>query len=816
MKRFFLTLLISFIGSSVFAQYVELSGVVTNNEGEPIARAVVSLSSGAKNKVLTDADGVFKFRSLAPGKWQVKVSFMGYETYVETINLQQSKSLEIIMKPTSILTGEVLVLATRGSDKATMAKTTVSKEEISTQNIGQDIPYLLTMTPSYVASSDAGAGVGYTNFRIRGTDATRINITIDGIPVNDAESQGTFFVNTPNLAGSLEDIQVQRGVGSSTNGAAAFGGTVNMQTAHSKNNPEASYHSSVGSFGTFKNSVSASTGKLGNFSFDLSLSKITSDGFVDRASSDLKSFYASAMYSKQNTAIKFKVFSGLQTTYQAWNGVPSVKLNNDAEGMKRYQDHWLWSGSERENKIRYDKLVSSNARTYNFYTYDNEVDHYRQNYYQLHLLHQLNHNWNISMASFLTQGQGYYETYKYDRSYKDYQMLAPQGHEKTDLVQRKWLDNYFYGGTYALNFDNGKNALTFGGAYSIYDGDHFGNVIWAQYMGENQKNHEWYRGTGVKKDFNTYLKYIINLSSKFSAYADMQYRHIDYKITGIDDNLLDISQKHKFNFLNPKIGFHYQLNQKSNIYASYAMAHREPNRTNFVDAEPGQVPTPERLNDIETGYNFKGQKFSSGINLYGMFYKDQLVLTGEINDVGSAIMTNVDDSYRIGAELTASVMLHKNIRWDVAYTLSSNKIKDFTEYVDNWDADEPIVNKLGTTNLAFSPNHILNSMLTYELMKNFKVALNTSYVGEQFINNSSSRDKMLDAWFVNNLKVDYSVSTKLIKEMKFHLMVNNIFDVDYETNAWVYSYHVGGENYKMDGYFPQAGINFLLGVDFKF
>ncbi|MFV0365970.1 MAG: TonB-dependent receptor [Mangrovibacterium sp.] len=817
MKHFSLLLLSLCLAIGASAQ-ISLSGTVNDAQGKPLSGATVVINDG-KQAQLANADGVFEFKNLASGNYELKVSFVGFETHSESLLLQRSKQLTISLKSSAILADEVLVSATRAGNRTPVAKSDVSKEEIQSQNMGQDIPYLLTMTPSYVATSDAGAGVGYTYFRIRGTDMNRINVTIDGVPMNDAESQSVFFVDVPDLAGSLENIQVQRGVGTSTNGAGAFGASINMQTANQNPKAYATYRGAGGSFGTYKNSVSAGTGLMGKFAFDMRLSQVKSDGFIDRASSDLKSYYFSGGYYGEKTMIKLKVFSGFEETYQAWNGVPSVKLNNDTEGMLRYKEDWLWGSSERENEIRYEDLVNSNARTYNMYTYDHEVDNYTQNYYQLHLVQEINPYLNFNAALFLTRGLGYYENYKYDRKYTDYLMTAPEGQSKTDLVQRKWLDNYYYGATYALNYEQGVHQLTVGGAFSQYDGDHYGRVIWAQNMGSNDKDYEWYRGNGLKSDINIYAKYQVDLTHDLSLYTDLQYRGINYEISGTDDDLRDISQIHSFNFFNPKVGLFYQPSEQHAAYISYAQAHREPNRDNFVDLDQGDpTPVAETLNDFEAGYNFSSKKVSVGANLYGMFYKNQLVLTGEVNDVGSSMMINVDDSYRVGAEFTASALIFPKLRLDATYTFSQNKIKDFTEFVDDWDSEtyEQKQNHLGKTDLAFSPNHVMNGALTYSPNSHWDIALISNFVGEQFIDNTSSSDRMLDSWFVSNLKVAYSLPVKFCKELKFHLMVNNIFNAEYESNAWVYSYYTGGERYKMDGYFPQAGTNFYFGLDVVF
>jgi len=785
MKRLFFLLVMMSLTTMIFAQYT-ISGVVENEEGEVLPGANVVLA-GTYTGAVADPKGRFEINNLHPGTYELIISFIGYNKTSQKVELMQgNKSITITLKQSGIMTEEVMVSATRAGDKTPVAKTSVDRSTIENRNMGQDIPYLLTMTPSYVATSDAGAGVGYTNFRIRGTDLNRINVTVNGIPMNDAESHGTWFVDIPDLAGSIDNIQVQRGVGTSTNGAAAFGATINLQTTTLNKKPYAEIKSSAGSFSTFKNSVSAGTGLMGKFAFDVRLSKVTSDGFIDRASSDLKSFFVSGGYYSENTILKVNIFSGFEETYQAWYGVPSELLKTD--------------------------------RTYNPYTYDNAVDHYQQDHYQLHFSHKFNEYLNLNAALHYTYGRGYYENYEYDQTYAAYQMVAPEGIDMTDLVARKWLDNDFYGATYSLNYDKDVHTFTLGGGYNEYDGRHFGRVIWAQYMGDNEKDHEWYNGDGIKKDFNIFSKYNLQMTESLSLYADLQYRHIDYSISGIDNGLRDIAQEHKFDFFNPKGGIYYKPNAQNEAYLSYARAHREPNRANFVDAGPNgdKQPVPETLNDFEAGYTHRNLNYSIGANLYYMFYNNQLIQTGEINDVGSAIMVNVDDSHRAGIELTGGLKITRSLKWDVNATFSQNKISNFTEYVDNWDDGGQIENKLGKTDLSFSPKTIVNSQLSFQAARGLSIGLMSNYVSDQYIDNTSNEDRKLDSWFVNSLKADYTIKDCLFKEIKLHLMVNNLFDEKYESNAWVYSYYYGGTRYKMDGYFPQAGINFLAGIDFNF
>ncbi|WP_372950588.1 TonB-dependent receptor [Mariniphaga sp.] len=813
MKRLSFWLLLQFMVVAALGQH-NLKGVVTGN-GEPLPGASVVIENTFYG-VSAKSDGSFEFRNLKKGDYILKASFVGFETQEIPVKVPSEQPVTFQLEPASIMTGEVLVSATRAKDKTPVAYTNITGEEIAARNMGQDIPYLLQLSPSFVATSDAGAGVGYTNFRIRGTDLNRINVTVNGIPLNDAESHGTWFVDQPDLASSLENIQIQRGVGTSTNGAAAFGATINLQTNTLNKDPYAEYKTAAGSFKTFKNTVSAGTGLLnGKFTLDARLSKVNSDGFIDRAFSDLKSFFVSAGYYSENTVLKANVFSGIETTYQSWNGVPSVRLNNDLEGMQRYEDHWLYSHDQTQ------EMINSNSRTYNLYTYENQVDYYQQDHYQLHFSHKFSPGLNLNASGFYIRGKGYYENFKEDEDLEDYQIpnihIGEEIVESTDLVNRKWLDNHFYGLTYSLNYQKRKSDFTLGGGWNTYDGDHYGNVIWARFLGNADFNHEWYSNNGLKKDFNLFGKYNYQVAEKLNLFADIQYRLIDYSIDGIDDDLRNITQEHEFSFFNPKLGVFYEPTENQNLYLSFATANREPNRSAYIDnrleAEP---PVYETLYDWEMGYEFKSPRFSGNLNFYLMNYNDQLVLTGEINDVGNPIMTNVEKSFRRGVELQSVVLITHNLQWLANATFSQNKIENFTEYVDNWDTWEQESFNLGTTDIAFSPNVIANSQLVYEPVKNLNFAFISSYVGKQFIDNTSSDERSLDAYLVNNLKVDYSFNTKLFDKVALHLMVNNLLSEEYESNAWVYSYILGGERYKMDGYFPQAGRHFMVGVDLRF
>lgn len=814
MKRIILTLLLQCVVFWGFAQFT-LKGTVKNDHGEKLIGANLSISNNFGG-TSTDVNGAFQFDKLKRGNYQLTVSFIGYERQVREVAITGNQSVDIVLKEEAIMTEEVLVSATRAKDNSPVAFTTVDKSTIETQNMGQDIPYMMTLTPSFVATSDAGTGVGYTNFRIRGTDLNRINVTVNGIPMNDAESHGTFWVDIPDLAASTDNIQVQRGVGTSTNGAAAFGASINLQTTTINKEAFAQYSSSAGSFGTIRNSVGVGTGLLkGKFAVDARLSKVSSDGFIDRASSDLKSFFVSGGYFTSNTILKVNVFSGLEDTYQAWNGVPSVRLNNDLAGMQRYADHYLYSQKQ------VDEMVSSDSRTYNLYTYENEIDYYQQDHFQLLFSHKLNEALHVNASLFYTPGKGYYEQFREGDDLADYLITPPvYGDvtvEESDLVRRKWLDNDFYGGTFSVNQKKEAYDFTFGGGYNVYDGNHYGKVIWARNAGNSAINHEWYRGNGLKKDFNVFAKYSYELSEGLNLFADFQYRRIDYDIEGTDDDLRNLTQSHDFEFFNPKVGVFYELNENQNIYANFARANREPNRDNYVDADPeGKQPTFETLNDFEAGYKYTSSSFAFGANAYYMMYDNQLILTGQINDVGAPIMTNVEDSYRAGIELMAGVKLTQKLKWDVNVTLSKNKIRNFTEYVDDWDNGGQVENQLGKTDLAFSPEMIANSQLSWMAFEGMNVSLQSYSVSDQFIDNSSSKDRLLEGYLVNNLNMTYKVKQNFTKEFNLRLMVNNLFDTQYENNAWVYSYVLGGERFAMDGYFPQAGIHFLAGIELKF
>ena len=685
---------------------------------------------------------------------------------------------------------EVVVSSTRANQKMGMAFTNVYQKDLKKNNLGQDLPFLLNQLPSVVVSSDAGAGVGYTGIRIRGTDPTRINVTLNGVPYNDSESQGTYWVNMPDFASSAQSILVQRGVGTSTNGAGAFGASLNLNTLSYEPDAYGETNFTVGSFNTLKTNVLASTGLLNNhFVVDARLSKLSSNGYIDRASSDLKSFYVSAGYYGKNSFVRFNAFSGKEKTYQAWEGVP-------------------------------ENLLKTN-RTFNPYTYDNQVDDYQQDHYQLISSFKLNQNWTFNPTLHYTKGRGFYEQFKAQDKYANYGLpnviSGTETIKKTDLVRRKWLNNDFYGVTYSLDYQSNKKFSTnIGGAWNQYDGDHFGEIIWAKNASTSNIRYRWYESNALKTDFNIFGKAYYQFSDAFNLFADLQYRTVQYDINGTGDKRQNITQKAAggvthYQFFNPKFGVNYQVNKFSSVYASYAVGNKEPSRQDFVDNAP-KAPLAENLQDLEAGYRLTGTKFSFDANFYYMNYKNQLVLTGQVNGVGESIRINVAKSYRAGLELSATWKLAEKWKLAANTTFSQNKIKNFTETIVNYDGDADKINKFAKTDISFSPNLIAGGQLSYAPGKNVELAWLSKYVSKQFMDNTSDTRRSLNSFFVNDIRASYSIKPKFVKELTFSLLVNNLFNHLYESNGYTYSYISEKQTVTENFYYPQAGTNFLLAV----
>ena len=707
---------------------------------------------------------------------------------------------------------EVQVVSTRATAKTPVAFTNIGKAELKKVNFGQDIPYLLSMTPSTLTTSDAGSGIGYTTLRVRGTDGTRINITVNGIPMNDAESHNLFWVNMPDFSSSVKDMQVQRGAGTSTNGAGAFGASVNMQTEGASMKPYAEFNGSYGSFNTHKETVKVGTGLLNNhWTFDARLSNIGTDGYIDRASVNLNSYYLQGGYFAENTSVKLIAFAGKEKTYHAWNYATK-------EEMKKYGRRFNSCGmyTDDDGHIRF---------------YKDQTDNYLQMNYQLLLNHTFSAAWNLNAALHYTKGDGYYQEYKEDRSLKEYRlhpfMYDGKEVEKSDLIRQKKMDNHFGGGVFSVNYRNEKLDASLGGALNYYDGWHFGRVIWVKnYIGELLPDHEYYRNKAKKTDGNLYLKANYNLVAGLNAYADLQYRYINYKIHGDNDKydyntdgLQKLAVNDHFNFFNPKAGLNWDIDSNNRVYASFSVAQKEPTRNNYTDGNADEYPKAEKLYDYELGYTYRNTWLSAGVNFYYMDYKDQLVLTGELNEIGEAMARNVPDSYRTGVELMLGVKPCRWFQWDINGTLSKNRVKNFTEklYEDEWK--NPIEVEHGNTPIAFSPDFILNNRFSFS-HKGFEAALQSQYVSKQYMSNAKQAEQTLDAYFVSNLNLAYTFQLRHVKSVTVGFTIYNLFNEKYENNGYAgsgYTLKDGKpERYNYAGYAAQAGTNVMGNISIRF
>jgi len=698
---------------------------------------------------------------------------------------------KVSLQDTSLLQ-PVEINAVRATDKTPVAKTDLSKKDIEKNNYGQDLPFILNQTPSVIINSDAGNGIGYTGIRIRGTDASRINVTINGIPYNDAESQGTYFVDLPDIASSTGSIQVQRGVGTSTNGAGSFGGSINLGTNDIRQKG-IEVNNSVGSYHSFKNTLVLNSGIMAkHFSLDGRLSNIQSDGYIDRAKTHLGSFYASAAYIDSKNSLRLNIFSGKEKTYQAWNGIDEATLAIN----RRYNS----AGTEKPGE-----------------PYNNETDNYTQTHYQLFYNRKINHSWKGNMAVFLTRGKGYYEQYKAQESLADYGLPDYDDgtiiYDKTDLVRRLWLDNYFYGSVFSVQYSHKKTNVIIGGGWNSYDGKHFGEIIWDSVKNAIPDHYRWYQLTAYKKDLSGYAKWTQQITDNWQTFADMQVRYVDYRINGFRDNP-SLKVNNNYTFFNPKAGITYTKN-KFQVWFSYARSAKEPNRDDF-EAGIKTAPKAEILNDFEAGAELKDKNYSLGINFYYMLYKDQLVLTGKINDVGAYTRTNIPDSYRAGIELTGAVKFNKWISLNGNATLSENKIKNFTEYIDDYDNGGQQENFYKKPDIPFSPGAIVSASLNIIPLKNGEINISGKYVSRQYLDNTSKKSRSLADYYVQDLRLSYLIETKIVKSIKIFALVNNLFSKKYEPNGYTYSYFYGGKLTTENYYFPMAPANFMAGVNIGF
>ena len=710
---------------------------------------------------------------------------------ITTLSLFSQEKIKDTLQGTKQNLDEIVVQSIRVKYSAPFSHSNISKEELSSKNLGQDLPILLSFLPSIVTTSDAGAGVGYTGIRIRGVSAQSTNITINGIPFNDPESHGTYWVNLPDFTSSIESLQVQRGVGTSTNGSGAFGASINILTDAISENPYAEISNSAGSYNTTKHTVKFGTGKL-NKVFELSgrLSKIDSDGYIDRAFSDLKSYLLQGSYAQGNTFIKALVFGGHEKTYQSWYGVSKEQI--------------------LEN------------RRQNPYTYENEIDNYKQDHYQFHWNEKLNQSWSTNIGLNYTYGRGYFEQFRNDDSIETYGGIVDSDIDEngvklgtTDLIRRRWLDNNFYVLNASTNYQSSKLNMTFSSSYSTYSGDHFGEVIWARQFGENSSiRDQYYKGNGRKTDFSVFVKASYFLNKKLEFYGDLQLRNVGYKTKGFTSDLVNMIIDESYSFFNPKFGLSYKFDTSSILYGSYSRANREPSRSDF---ESNPKIKPEQLNDFEFGWRYRKNGLKFNLNSYFMQYNEQLVLTGALDDVGTPIRTNSGSSYRIGIEADLNVKLSNFFTINSNMTISSNKNKQILSPKDGKIFD------FGKTNISFSPEFMTSNTIVFSPKDNFNLSLLSKHVGVQYMGNTDALNSKLDSYFVNDFNVSYEINpNRIFKAIVISGLINNIFDVEYISNGYYYTYDdswsVPGQLKTLDGagYYPQATRNFLLGLTLKF
>jgi len=782
-----------------------IRGRVSDEEGNPLTGAGITIENTLLG-TYSDMNGSYHLNGLRDGNYGLRFSFIGYESRIIEIDLKGEAIVDVSLVRKPFLAGEVIINALRAGTHTPLAYTTIENEQLEKHNTGQDIPFLLSLTPSLVETSEAGNGIGYTNLRIRGSDASRINVTVDGIPLNDPESQQVFWVDIPDLASSIDNIQIQRGAGTSSNGAGAFGATINIQTSIPEKEAFARISAALGSFNTSKIMVSAGTGLLDDkFAFQIRYSDLKSDGFIDRTGSDHRSALINGVIRTQRSHIKANIILGEEHTGIGWWGVPKEMLSVS----RTYNPAGEYS--DQDGIIRY---------------YDNESDNYNQYHYQLVYGLNINKDLNLNAALHYTDGRGYYEEFKEDPTFADYGLpditVGESVISQSDLVRRKWMSNDFYGIVYSLKYKRPAIHTTLGGGANYYSGDHFGKIIWMKYAGDIEKDHQWYLNNGKKAEISFYGKADYFLTDRLSFYADLQFRHIDYKMTGEDDDLKNLGQTHSFNFFNPKAGLFLSIDQNRDAYLSFSVANREPTRSDFKEAagDPEATPRSETLYDTELGYKMRREKYSTAVNLYAMVYKDQLVPTGELSKTGYSIMTNVEKSHRLGIEVITALKPFTFLNWDINLTLSRNKIMDFIEhYIDyntsDWSEEYKSKN-LGSVDIAYSPSAIGSSDINIKILKNTEIHLISKYVGRQYFDNTMNDERAIDPYFVNSLRIDFEPPVRKIRNTRFQFLINNIFNSEYESNAYGGNWYEDSIEKTWSYYFPQAGINFMLKAELTF
>ncbi|MHB8206767.1 TonB-dependent receptor [Mucilaginibacter sp.] len=796
----FFALLLPILASAQFS----VSGKITDQQtGEPLSGATIRIQN-LNISTSSGTDGHYTFTNLKADNYNFKITYIGYEVTIKTISLKGNSTVDFSLNTASIINDEVTVNATRAAINAPIAFTNLSGKDIQKNNLGQDLPYLLDQTPSVVTTSDGGTGIGYTYIHIRGSDATRINVTINGIPYNDSEEEGVYFVDIPDIASSVNDIQIQRGVGTSTNGAGAFGASINIQTTTRRDTGYLELNNSAGSYGTLKNTLNIGTGLLGGkFTFDGRLSSITSNGYIDRASANLKSYFFNGAYYGKNTLIRLITFGGTEHTYQAWDGVP-------------------------EDSLKTNRTYNSLGLEPNGSYYPNQTDNYTQIHYQLLVDQKISDKISFSGALHYTHGYGYYEEYQTADSVKNYGLKPNANDTTSNLTRRLWLNNKFYGVTYNFKYQPNHNLnFNLGGAYNQYRGEHYDDIEWSQQNLGIGPNYQYESDNAFKTDFNIYGKADYKLG-KFTLYADMQYRHIYYSFLGFNDALQNEQEQVKLNFFNPKAGITYQIDQKSNVYLSFGVGNHEPDRDDYVQSTPDSRPKPENLKDWELGYRTTQGIFTGGINAFYMLYYNQLVVTGALNDVGDQIQSNVKNSFREGLEFDGRIRPNKWFVWSATASWSANKVKNFNQYLYDYDNNTTVDYQYKETDIAFSPDWVASSEIGFMPFKGSEIAFISKYVSRQYLDNTSNTNppgyapystasnRYLNSYFVNGVRLNYDFSIKSVKDIGISLLINNIFSAQYESNGATYPDIESGKVVNYNYLFPQAPINFLVGLSLKF
>ncbi len=794
MKSLLMSTVFIFLSLLGFSQEFTVSGTITDNRGQVLSGVKV-YEKGTVQGVVSDFDGHYAIQ-LSQGIHYLVFHYGESHEIEILVDADQIYDYSMGNKHQSL--DEVLVKAIRVDEDAPVTHSNLDKMDLEKRNLGQDIPIMLNYLPSVVTTTDAGAGVGYTHMRVRGSDASRINVTVNGIPYNDSESQGTFWVNMPDFTSSIQSLQLQRGVGTSTNGSGAFGASLNMLTDEVSEKAYGEIGNSFGSYNTHKHNVKFSTGLLSDH-FELSgrLSTIKSDGYIDRASSDLKSYFLQGAFKKENTLIKVLTFGGVQQTYQAWNGLEDPeKLEND----RTFNTAGMYT--DQNGDIQF---------------YENEVDSYKQDHYQMLWSQRFNNNWSTNFSANYTRGLGYFEQYKENQKFANYG-LSPIGIggdtiNRTDLIRKRWLDNHFYAANANVNYTSSDLEVTAGAFYSYYTGDHYGEILWARYASDSELGDRYYDGDADKREFTVFSKATYMINDSWSLFGDLQGRFITYKTSGITSDLVEMVMDENYSFFNPKAGATYKLNSANQFYFSYGKAHREPSRTDFRE----NITTAEKLDDYELGWRFVSKNTKVSTNIYYMDYTDQLVLSGEMGDTGRALRTNSGKSYRIGLEVDAEVQIVPTLKLRPNIALSSNKNVDFVTSLNG----ELVT--LGKTNISFSPSIIASNMLEFSPVKNFQIGFLSKFVGDQYMGNTDSEASKLASYFINDLNIVYRLDNlPMVKEILFSALINNIFNVKYISNGFFYTWDDDYSNpgtvstVEGAGYFPQATINFLAGVTVKF